>query len=175
MLWFLTNLPGGAWPRCKPWGRVSPTCTCQLPEPGIQMIRCYVPHMSLMILSLHHLEMLWYRNNQTILFKYHVYQERKTVSLRGDPDYLTVLGQSHQQRGRRCLRAKGCQWPPCSPDLNPFDLCLWGYLLSEIHCPRHARLNKLQAKGGKQNWNVSENGDTLVFQAGGLCPWTQSR
>ena len=28
-------------------------------------------------------------------------------------------------------------WPPHSPDLNPLDYCLWGYIESAIHKHRH--------------------------------------
>ena len=36
-------------------------------------------------------------------------------------------------------------WPPYSPDLNPCDFFLWGYLKSKIYNPLPANLDELKA------------------------------
>ena len=36
-------------------------------------------------------------------------------------------------------------WPPRSPDLNPLDYFLWGFLKSRVYCPRPANLDQLEA------------------------------
>ena len=36
-------------------------------------------------------------------------------------------------------------WPARSPDLNPCDFCLWGYLKRKVYRPLPANLDKLEA------------------------------
>ena len=36
-------------------------------------------------------------------------------------------------------------WPPRSPDLNPCDFYLWGYLRSKIYSPKPKNIDDLKA------------------------------
>ena len=40
---------------------------------------------------------------------------------------------------------RGRDWPPRSPDLNPLDFFLWGFLKSKVYTPRPATLAELRA------------------------------
>ena len=40
---------------------------------------------------------------------------------------------------------RGRDWPARSPDLNPCDFFLWGFLKSKVYSPRPATLAQLQA------------------------------
>ena len=39
---------------------------------------------------------------------------------------------------------RGVEWPPRSPDLNPLDFFLWGYLKSIVYTPLPPNLDDLQ-------------------------------
>ena len=39
----------------------------------------------------------------------------------------------------------GRDWPARSPDLNPLDYFLWGYLKSKVYCPKPNTLLELEA------------------------------
>ena len=39
---------------------------------------------------------------------------------------------------------RGRDWPARSPDLNPLDFFLWGFLKSKVYCPRPSTLDQLQ-------------------------------
>ena len=43
---------------------------------------------------------------------------------------------------RKAIR--GIEWPPRSPDLNPLDFYLWGYLKSIVYTPLPRTLDDLQ-------------------------------
>ena len=38
---------------------------------------------------------------------------------------------------------RGSEWAPRSPDLNPLDYFLWGYLKSKVYTPRPATMREL--------------------------------
>ena len=40
---------------------------------------------------------------------------------------------------------RGRVWPPRSPDLNPCDFYLWGFLKACVYSPRPATLDELEA------------------------------
>ena len=42
------------------------------------------------------------------------------------------------------------EWPPSSPDLNPLDFCIWGYLESKVNEKRHPTLDSLRASVMKE-------------------------
>ena len=53
-----------------------------------------------------------------------------------------------RQFGIRVVSRKfiqGREWPPRSPDLNPLDFFLWGFLKSKVYTPRPATLAQLEA------------------------------
>ena len=41
---------------------------------------------------------------------------------------------------------QGDEWSPHSPDLNPCDFFLWGYLKSKAHKPLPSNLDKLKGR-----------------------------
>ena len=41
---------------------------------------------------------------------------------------------------------RGQVWPPQSPDLNPLDFCIWGYLKSKVYFPRPKTLTELKTR-----------------------------
>ena len=41
---------------------------------------------------------------------------------------------------------RGRDWPARSPDLNPCDFYLWGYLKSKAYTPRPSNLDQLEQK-----------------------------
>ena len=43
---------------------------------------------------------------------------------------------------RKAIRAR--DWPPRSPDLNPLDFFLWGYLKSKVYSPLPLTLAQLE-------------------------------
>ena len=49
-----------------------------------------------------------------------------------------------QQDGATPLTAKHNNWPPHSPDLNPLDFFLWGYLKDKVYTPKPATLQDLR-------------------------------
>ena len=50
-------------------------------------------------------------------------------------------------------------WPPRSPDLNPCDFFLWGYLKSVVYNPLPKTIGELKANLEREIKNISE--DTL--------------
>ena len=42
-------------------------------------------------------------------------------------------------------RGKGIDWPPYSPDLNPCDFFLWGYLKDKVYAAKPATIEELKA------------------------------
>ena len=57
---------------------------------------------------------------------------------------MRYLDRQFQDRvvSRRPIR--GRDWPARSPDLNPCDAFLWGYLKSKVYCPRPTTLDQLE-------------------------------
>lgn len=47
--------------------------------------------------------------------------------------------------GRLISKGAEREWPPRSPDLNPCDFFLWGYLKSRVYYPKPNNLDELQA------------------------------
>lgn len=52
---------------------------------------------------------------------------------------------SRQFGGRLVSKGADREWPPRSPDLNPCDFFLWGYLKSRVYYPKPTNLDELQA------------------------------
>lgn len=51
---------------------------------------------------------------------------------------------NNQFNGRLVSRGAQREWPPRSPDLNPCDFFLWGYLKSKVYYPKPNNLQELQ-------------------------------
>ena len=68
----------------------------------------------------------------------------------GAPCHVTDMNMRYLDRqfqdrvvSRRPVR--GRDWPARSPDLNPCDTFLWGYLKSKVYCPRPTTLDQLES------------------------------
>ena len=68
----------------------------------------------------------------------------------GAPCHVTDVNMRYLDRlfqdrvvSRRPIR--GRDWPARSPDLNPCDAFLWGFLKSKVYCPRPATIDQLEA------------------------------
>lgn len=53
----------------------------------------------------------------------------------------------------------GMDWPPYSPDLNPCDFFLWGYLKDEVYCNNPKSIEELKAAIKHEVQNIDQ--DTL--------------
>ena len=51
---------------------------------------------------------------------------------------------NRQFDGRVVSKGADREWPPRSPDLNPCDFFLWGYLKSKVYYPKPNNMNELQ-------------------------------
>ena len=49
------------------------------------------------------------------------------------------------------------QWPPRSPDLNPCDYFLWGYLKSKVYKPLPYTLDQLKANITREIRNINNS------------------
>ena len=49
------------------------------------------------------------------------------------------------------------KWPPRSPDLNPCDFFLWGYLKQKVYSPMPQNLDDLKAKIEREIKNISSD------------------
>jgi len=57
----------------------------------------------------------------------------------------TVLEWLDDTFGRRLISLKTeLSWPPHSPDLNPLDFFLWGFVKSKVYCPPPSALAELK-------------------------------
>ena len=54
-------------------------------------------------------------------------------------------------------------WPPRSPDLNPCDFYLWGYLKSVVYNPLPKTLDDLKANIVREIKKISKDVLTSVF------------
>ena len=54
------------------------------------------------------------------------------------------LNRQFQKRVLSRTPIRGLDWPARSPDLNPCDFCLWGYLKSKVYTPRPTTLDQLE-------------------------------
>ena len=57
---------------------------------------------------------------------------------------MRYLGRQFQWRVLSRKPIQGMDWPARSPDLNPCDFYLWGYLKSKVYSPRPATLYQLE-------------------------------
>jgi hypothetical protein len=48
-------------------------------------------------------------------------------------------------------------WPPRSPDLNPCDFFLWGYLKSRVYNPLPNNLDELKANRAREISNIGKD------------------
>jgi hypothetical protein len=48
-------------------------------------------------------------------------------------------------------------WPPRSPDLNPCDFFLWGYLKSRVYNPLPNNLDELKANRAREISNIDKD------------------
>ena len=48
-------------------------------------------------------------------------------------------------------------WPPRSPDLNPCDYFLWGYLKSKVYYPLPETIEDLQVNIEREIKNINKN------------------
>jgi len=55
------------------------------------------------------------------------------------------------------------RWPPRSPDLNPCDFYLWGYLKSRVYNPLPKTLNELKSNIETQIKNITKDELKRVF------------
>ena len=56
-----------------------------------------------------------------------------------------VLSWLHETFGKNFISFKTEQiWPPHSPDFNPLDFFLWGYLKDKVYTPKPATLQDLK-------------------------------
>ena len=51
----------------------------------------------------------------------------------------------NQFEGRVVSKGARRDWPARSPDFNPLDFCIWGYLKSKVFFPKPQNLNELEA------------------------------
>ena len=58
---------------------------------------------------------------------------------------MMYLDRQFQERVVSRRPIQGRDWPARSPDLNPCDAFLWGFLKSKVYCPRPATLDQLEA------------------------------
>ena len=58
---------------------------------------------------------------------------------------MAYLDRQFQDRVLSRKPIQGLDWPARSPDLNPCDFCLWGYLKSKVYRPLPANLDELEA------------------------------
>ena len=58
---------------------------------------------------------------------------------------MRYLDSQFQDRVVSRRPVQGRDWPARSPDLNPCDSFLWGFLKSKVYCPRPATLGELKA------------------------------
>ena len=49
---------------------------------------------------------------------------------------------------------RGRDWPACSPDLNPLDYFLWGFLKSKVYSPWPRNLDELEANIRREVGNL---------------------
>ena len=56
--------------------------------------------------------------------------------------YLDRKFEGRVVKSRRAIRGHDC--PAGSPDLNPLDFFLWGFLKSQVYTPKPRDLNKLK-------------------------------
>ena len=70
-------------------------------------------------------------------------QDGATVHVSGSN--MRYLDRQFQERVLSRNPIRGLDWPARSPDLNPLDFCLWGYLKSKVYRPRPATLDELEA------------------------------
>ena len=54
-------------------------------------------------------------------------------------------------------------WPPRSPDLNPCDFFLWGYLKSKVYNPLPVNIDQLKANIQREIKNINKNILKSVF------------
>ena len=57
----------------------------------------------------------------------------------------------------------GIDWPARSPDLNPCDFFLWGYLKSKVYCPKPRTLDDLENNIGLLQPNTHLATKSFVF------------
>jgi len=55
-------------------------------------------------------------------------------------------------------------WPPRSPDLNPCDFYLWGYLKSRVYRPIPKSVSELKANIAREIKNISKDDLKNVFE-----------
>ena len=55
------------------------------------------------------------------------------------------------------------RWPPRSPDLNPCDFYLWGYLKSKVYNPLPNSLDELKMNIEREIKNISKEELKRVF------------
>ena len=61
------------------------------------------------------------------------------------------------------------KWPPRSPDLNPCDYFLWGYLKSRVYNPLPKDLNDLKANIEREIKNISTDTQNAILNFSKRC------
>ena len=56
------------------------------------------------------------------------------------------------------------EWPPHSPDLNPLDFFLWGYLKDKVYTPLPESLDELKTAIRREMWAISEHTSVAVIR-----------
>lgn len=93
--------------------------------------------------SLNYLDMLenwfWRKHLNTVDYKKYYFQQD------GARPHTSNIVQEwlNDKFGRKFLSKE--KWPPRSPDLNPCDFFLWGYLKSRVYCPMPSNIEELKA------------------------------
>ena len=60
------------------------------------------------------------------------------------PETTVYLDRQFRKRVLSRTPIRSLDWPARSPDLNPCDFCLWGYLKSKVYMPRPTTLDQLE-------------------------------
>ena len=130
---------------------------------GISANKIYGPYFFENTVNQHtYLEMLknffWQKHLDTLDYKRYYFQQDGATAHTAN----TVQEWLKSKFGDRFIDKK--QWPPRSPDLNPCDFYLWGYLKSRVYRPLSKSIPELKANIEREIKNISKNDLKQVFE-----------